>query len=87
MKRYAIVRVDGRHKPSHFECERIENITDLKLLDEVVKEYGDTKEQLVAKVEQVIREKTDNGIIVRYREKSISAEELARKIVEFLGVE
>lgn len=48
---------------------------------------GDTKEQLVMKVAQVIKKRTDNGIIVRYREDSISAEELAKEIVEFLGVE
>ena len=49
--------------------------------------YGDTKEQLEKKVAQVIKTKTDNGIIVRYREDSISVEELAKAIIEFLGVE
>ena len=82
MKRYAIVRVDGSHKPSHFEVERIENIADLKLLDNVVKTYGDTKEQLIAKVETAIRrlQADKNRIIVGY-------DMWAKFIVEFLGVE
>ena len=88
MKRYAIVRVD-------YKCP--------VMLEEKLKvclsghscyhtekcpyQWGDTKEQLIRKVAQVIRKRTDNGIIVRYREDSISVEELAKEIVEFLGVE
>jgi len=94
-KRYAIVRVDGRHKPSHFECERIENISDLKILDEVVKDYGDTKEQLIRKVAQVLfRRRLGLYNLIwggvpskmeaeRYYEVRL---ETAKEIVEFLGV-
>ena len=77
MKRYAIVRVDDAK----------EGIKWLDILDEIVKkrkiiiDYGDTKEQLIRKVAQVLRTKywTDK--------KDATWEDLAKEIVEFLGVE
>lgn len=86
MKRYSIVRVDGNHKPSHFEVERIENIADLKLLDNVVKTYGDTKEQFTRKIETAIEiaiNRYEQGLIVGKNKNRQCAE----IIVEFLGVE
>lgn len=96
MKRYAIVRVDGNHKPSHFEVERIENIADLKLLDNVVKTYGDTKEQLIRKVatamKRAVKKVTKKNIFIVCDEEKIPIcifieNVLAKEIVEFLGVE
>lgn len=81
-KRYAIVRVDGRYEPSHFEVNSIENISELKILDEVVKEYGDTKEQLVRKVATALQICNKNRV-----EKCNQFYFVAKKIVEFLGVE
>ena len=88
MKRYAIVRVDNSCPAmlDDFGCIIARNMLHCKC-GEDTKNYGDTKEQLIRKVAQVIRKRTDNGIIVRYREDSISVEELAKEIVEFLGVE
>ena len=76
-KRYAIVRVDGK-------CPAYENIN---LCDEenttcedckVNKNYGDTKEQLVMKIAQALEQNCFkcSGFV-----------HLARKIVEFLGVD
>ena len=79
-KRYVIVRVDGRYEPSHFEVNSIENISELKILDEVVKEYGDTKEQLIKKVAQSLRRALRQNFCKGYKE-------IAKEIVEFLGVE
>ena len=94
MKRYAIVKVNWKC-PNKDNKEEIEDIfvcanrKDKREQNHNCSDclYGDTKEQLVMKVAQVIKTKTDNGIIVRYREDSISVEELAKEIVEFLGVE
>lgn len=76
-KRYAIVRVDDAE----------EGIKWLDILDEIVKkrkiiiDYGDTKEQLVSKVAQALELCMKKG----YR--TITSEEYAKFIVEFLGVE
>lgn len=89
MKRYAIVRVDDKcidevESRIRIKCNNECFFNELKCPYDKI--YGDTKEQLIRKVAQVIRKRTDNGIIVRYREDSISAEEIAKEIVEFLGV-
>jgi hypothetical protein len=88
MKRYAIVRVEHycpivednngdlkqtpycpQDKDKNFLC------SDCKML----KNYGDTKEQLVRKVAQVIKRESLKG--------AIWESDLAKEIVEFLGVE
>ena len=86
-KRYAIVRVDDR-------CP-VENEEEIYLVDRVVMfpcfldkrlsckncRYGDTKEQLIRKVAQALEICMNKG----YR--TITSEEFAKEIVEFLGVQ
>lgn len=87
-KRYAIVRVDYKCPVMLEEKLRVcLSGHSCYHTEKCPYQWGDTKGQLIKKVAQVIKTKTDNGIIVRYREGSISAEELAKEIVEFLGVE
>lgn len=79
MKRYAIVRVDK----GGCSTQLLERCLDYKKpyiqCDEC---YGDTKEQLIRKVAQVICKYTFLGSLVkRY------AYTIATEIVEFLGVE
>ena len=95
-KRYAIVRVDDR-------CP-VENEEEIYLTDRVKMfpcfldkrlsckncNYGDTKEQLIRKVAQVIEKNikkkyidVNDGKIGYF----IRTQELAKEIVEFLGVE
>lgn len=83
-KRYAIVRVDNSC-PEHiedFKCHFPDNSVECMSCHH--HRYGDTKEQLVMKVAQVIAkcrlEKETNGIMYSW-------EDEARKIIEFLGVE
>ena len=70
MKRYAIVRVEGKcgRNLEYYECDY--DCCDCK--------YGDTKEQLVKKIAQALEQNCFkcSGFV-----------HLARKIVEFLGVE
>ena len=85
MKRYAIVRVDNTWCPNKFE-----NIDNRFVCDSRRKNikyvhcercrYGDTKEQLVRKVAQALK-----GTLWNDR-KGLTYEEIATKIVEFLGV-
>lgn len=82
-KRYSIVRVDMR---CPYGLEETFCSNDCHRCRLCYGYYGETKNQLIKKVAQVIRKRTDNGIIVRYREDSISVEELAKEIVESLGV-
>ena len=92
MKRYAIVRVDDDYKhicPSAFE--KVDDSSFCKLAIRKggscnVCPYGDTKEQMVLKVSQALKmayeERTGNyGYSLKFYEP------MARKIVEFLGVE
>ena len=86
-KRYAIVRVDGvcplyndkyfNRKSKNF-CENRFNCSDYR--------YGDTKEQLIRKVAQVIERRFARnyrfGVLVDEIKNG-----LAKEIVEFLGVE
>ena len=70
-KRYSIVRVEGKcgKNLEYYECDY--DCCDCK--------YGDTKEQLIRKVETAITIWCNKGFY--------NKEHLARKIVEFLGVE
>lgn len=84
-KRYAIVRVDDR-------CP-VEEEEDISLGDRIRMfpcftdkrisckncRYGDTKEQLIRKIEHVIKRQSLKG--------AIWESDLAKEIVEFLGVE
>ena len=87
MKRYAIVRVDDDYKhicPSAFE--KVDDSSFCKLAIRKggscnVCPYGDTKEQLIKKVAQALELCMKKG----YR--TITLEEYAKFIVEFLGVE
>lgn len=86
-ERYAIVRVDGR-------CP-VENEEEIYLIDRVKMfpcfldkrlsckncNYGDTKEQLIRKVAQILKQQM---FILEVYEDYIGA---AKNIVEFLGVE
>ena len=83
MKRYAIVRVDGTtFCPSTVEGK---DIDDFVCSDKNCKNcrYGDTKRQLVRKVTQaLVRARIEED----ENSKSLSWEQIATKIVEFLGV-
>lgn len=76
MKRYAIVPLDRYNCPKYyyewFKCKHCGNCAEL---------WGDTKEQLVRKIEQALELCMKKG----YR--TITSEEYAKFIVEFLGVE
>ena len=100
MKRYSIVRVD-EECPSHYE-----NINNDFVCADVPEHYvkhckkcryGDTKEQLIIKIAQVMLRKfivnyLRNGIKPKLADEQIQIVyknylELAKEIVEFLGVE
>lgn len=76
MKRYAIVPLDRYNCPKYyyewFKCKHCGNCAEL---------WGDTKEQLINKVAQALELCMKKG----YR--TITSEEYAKFIVEFLGVE
>lgn len=87
--RYALVRVDEtRYCPSRYE--KINRDFVCAGLPYCYKcRYGDTKEQLVAKVKQAIeREIQNKHILVDFKNftMSITTRSLAKEIVEFLGV-
>lgn len=87
-KRYAIVRVDSYIMcPSHFEKIKNENVCCIP--KDAIKvtqfacdncRYGDTKEQMVAKIITILKREKKGWFY-------ISEREIANKIVEFLGVE
>lgn len=91
-ERYAIVRVDGF---CPLKLERKLNC-DNRLCEDckLIKNYGDTKEQLILKVAQAIKRKLKRGLILRNTkinetyniQKTISAKAVAKEIVKFLGV-
>lgn len=88
-KQYAIVRVDNWDKcPSELNEIKKEFICELSCED---CRYGDTKEQLIRKIEQVIFKifKDYNGFMARYLTSHLVsfAYKIAKEIVEFLGVE
>ena len=84
-KRYAIVRVDNTWCPNKFE-----NVDNRFVCDSRKKNikyvhcerclYGDTKEQLIAKIITILKREKKGWF-------HISEREIANKIVEFLGVE
>lgn len=88
-KRYAIVRVNNGSCPSRFEDITDENVCFVHRKKEFCRDenlictecyYGDTKEQLIKKVAQALELCMKKG----YR--TITLEEYAKFIVEFLGV-
>ena len=99
-KRYVIVRVDNR-------CP-VEEEEDICLVDRIKMfpcfndkrlsckncRYGDTKEQLIKKVAQVIKRVTNDGYVIAYKKFGtgyintvLKNTDVAKEIVEFLGVE
>lgn len=81
MKRYAIVRVDNSCPAmvDDFGCIIARNILHCKC-GEDTKNYGDTKEQLEKKIITAIERAGIDYV-------QLSKEEIAKEIVEFLGVE
>lgn len=103
-KRYAIVRVDNKCPMSTegfnaFTCEDLFRCGYLWQLgqDTDCKDfcrYGDTKEQLIRKVAQVIKRVTNDGYVIAYKKFGtgyintvLKNTDVAKEIVEFLGVE
>ena len=86
-KRYAIVRVDNSCPAmlDDFGCIVARNMLHCKC-GEDTKNYGDTKEQLIRKVEQGIIIASKNQQIYIVNPKAFS-KAVAKEIVEFLGVE
>ena len=84
-KRYAIVRVDDTCPSGHDGCKvNLVCVQDRNNIKERWCKnclYGDTKEQLVRKIAQALELCMKKG----YR--TITSEEYAKFIVEFLGVE
>ena len=93
-KRYAIVRVDDNWCPNVFDNISMEficsNKTNIRSEENCKKcRYGDTKEQLIRKIVQVLLRRfkscyKGNFITVEMVEKQYL--ETAKEIVEFLGV-
>lgn len=94
-KRYAIVRVDN-NCPEYMEEDFVCPYPDKK--EECLKckqyRYGDTKEQLIKKVAQVIKSNYDNIFATADAPLAVildiiteSYKDLAKEIIEFLGVE
>lgn len=86
-KKYEIVRVDTICPPIKMFC------SDRKINCETCL-YGDTKEQLITKVEVALRRITNNGFVVQKNKSfgrtvniGISFKRVAKEIIEFLGVE
>lgn len=103
MKKYALVRVDGVC-PTRFECRSFEGLINYYVCDDRKNNkkqsncnkclYGDTKEQLIRKVAQVIKRITNDGYVVAYKKfgtgyinTALNIKDVAKEIVEFLGVE
>lgn len=97
MKRYAIVRVDG-HCPNRFENILNENVCKMDKNGECYSRcsksrYGDTKEQLIKKIQQALFKTIFNDnmqkVVAIEEQKRIYKQyrPMAEKVVEFLGVE
>ena len=79
-KRYAIVRVDNRCPDFFCKYKVMKDKLSFSCNDcNLHKKYGDTKEQLIAKVKQALQIGYNKGIIL--------SDTMAKFIVEFLGVE
>lgn len=88
-KRYAIIRVDNSCPAmlDDFGCIVARNMLHCKC-GEDTKNYGDTKEQLISKVEQIIRRPIQKGDLeLKSKGFKYGVRRLAKEIVEFLGVE
>ena len=85
MKRYAIVRVENMCPAITEEGINICK-TDKNCKNKCPYRYGDTKEQLIRKVETAIKRRIKDEYIVMFG-KVIKTRSLAKEIVEFLGVE
>lgn len=89
--KYAIVRVNKfcpRDLERNYKLKCIGSLHCDKC--KIKKNYGDTKEQLIAKVKQAIERIVQQRYIeVNYRnfKMSYTTKSLAKEIVEFLGVE
>lgn len=100
-KRYSIVRVDDTCPSGHDGCKVnlvcVQDRKRIKVTERNCKNclYGDTKEQLIRKVAQVIKRITNDGYVIAYNKKFgtgyintvLENTEVAEEIVEFLGVE
>ncbi len=85
-KRYSLVRVDNR------KCDECEFLVKAKngkvrcILSCQCGLIGDTKEHIVKKIAQVLTKETGSNAICIPYERTILWEEIAEKIVAFLGV-
>ena len=94
-KRYAIVRVDNNcpfvtEDMKHTESEKVFNCNEFWEDDPCSKKckYGDTKEQLIRKVAQVMfKNAPKETYLPRHIEQKRKILKDAKEIVEFLGVE
>lgn len=77
-KKYTIVRVD--RDDEDFKCPICPSITQSCCDCKIVETYGDTKEQLVVKVAQILKQQM--FLLEVYED----YKEAAKNIVEFLGV-
>ena len=84
-KRYAIVRVDNHCPESLYDNIKKDSLCPIDGVCEKCK-YGDTNEQLVNKIAQVIRRYRKNLEVCDYCDMKDEFE-IAEKVVEFLGVE
>lgn len=96
-KRYAIVRVDNKC-PVNLE-EDISTVDRIKMFDCIGKrqcgdcQYGDTKEQLIKKIAQILFQESPHNVLYTNPDKVVNeffyndCLKTATKIVEFLGVE
>lgn len=85
-KRYAIVRVDYDSCPIKYKVpQKHRKIKCFPFKCDKCGLYGDTKEQLVRKVETAIKRRIKDEYIVMFG-KVIKTRSLAKEIVEFLGV-
>lgn len=83
-KRYAIVRVDNKcpeYTEEDFECPFSNDKIECEICRQ--RRYGDTKEQLIKKVAQAIRQIAD----IEGDDKEYKYWRIAVGVVEFLGVE
>lgn len=88
-KRYSIVRVDNSCPAmlDDFGCIIARNMLHCKC-GEDTKNYGDTKEQMIRKIAQILFKNAPKETYQpRYIEQKRKILEVATKIVEFLGVE
>lgn len=96
MKRYAIVRVDNKC-PDEFEKIDVQficrNLSCYEGKECYKNFYGDTKEQMVRKIAQILFQESPHNVLYTNPDKVVNeffyndCLKTATKIVEFLGVE